>query len=276
MEGQIPGLWEDASVEQPKTIFGYGFEQRLGHSDFFQCEFDRRSLLKNIVDFGFGASWILIWAEILKYYSAPENEALYHLQYIWQISLKRSQISHPSRVAQVVGRLWRWLVDCCSGRSSLVDHSSQCPGHTGGGWITFSCETRHLGKPILKSIEIIEIYPWKLFSQNRRKGHEISKNYEDSKVPRCCPMPECLGSRREPGRTYSSNNPATRAGYPEAGGGGLKEVWGRRLPRWLRCFCILITWCLEICMVWRWKTEMEASLRMVWRQQSWLDFRQPP
>jgi len=35
MEGQIPGLWEDASVEQPKTIFGYGFEQRLGHSDFF-------------------------------------------------------------------------------------------------------------------------------------------------------------------------------------------------------------------------------------------------
>lgn len=29
MEGQIPGLWEDASVEQPKTIFGYGFEQLL-------------------------------------------------------------------------------------------------------------------------------------------------------------------------------------------------------------------------------------------------------
>lgn len=47
------------------------------------------------------------------------------------------------------------------------------------------------------------------------------------RIPRLPRMPECLGSRSEPGRTYSSNNPATRAGYPEARG-GLKQVWGRR------------------------------------------------
>ena len=37
MEGEIPGVWEDAAVEQPKTVFGYGFEQSLGHS---RCFFD--------------------------------------------------------------------------------------------------------------------------------------------------------------------------------------------------------------------------------------------
>lgn len=154
----------------------------------FLCEFDRRSLLKNIVDFGFGAGWILIWAEILKYYLAAENEVLHNLQYIWKISLKRSQISHPSRVAQVVGRLWRWLVDCCSGRSSLVDHSSQCPGHTGGGglnhvfvWNTASWKT-HLGK----SVEIS--WKWKFWNRWKERAWNFKKLWKGLLENKCSPL----------------------------------------------------------------------------------------